>query len=62
LKPKHVTCLCCLQVSAHSECVVRVTITGNSVFKVQGVAVEPYDAAIPYSYIDLAALRRSSGR
>lgn len=58
LTPK--TCLCWLQVSAHSECVVRFTIVGDSSFKLQGLAVEPYDTAIPYSALDLAALQ--SGR
>jgi hypothetical protein len=51
-------CLCCPQVSPHSECVVRVTIIGDSVFKVQGVAVEPYDSAVPLTYTDELALHR----
>jgi hypothetical protein len=47
-----------LQVSAHVNCAVQVTITGNDLFQVQGVAVEPYDTAIPMSDSDEAAIRK----
>jgi hypothetical protein len=50
--------LLALQVSAHVNCAVQVTISGSVWFQVQGVAVEPYDTAIPMSDSDEAAIRK----
>jgi hypothetical protein len=47
-----------LQVSAHVNCTLQVTITGNDWLQVQGVAVEPYDSAAPMSAYDVATIRR----
>jgi hypothetical protein len=47
-----------LQVSAHPNCTIQVTVIGKDWFQVQGVAVEPYDSAVPMSAYDAAAIRR----